>query len=478
MNILFASSEIFPFAKSGGLADVAGALPKAMSGDNNVETIMPLYKFVDRSRYNIQHIMSYELKIGAIIYPTSIFSCIYEGIRCWFLYSPVLCDRDYLYGSVLGSYVDNDVRFGIFCYGVLKWIDLTKKQLDILHLNDWQTALMALLVRHHNFNFKTVLTMHNLAFQGIFSKLSMKRLGLDWRYFKMNGLEFYDKLNILKSGIAYSDALTTVSPTYAKEILTPEFGYELNGSLITNQHKLRGILNGIDTRIFSPELDKLIAYKYDKNHLSLKQKNKIYFCKRMGFSDKPVLIVFIGRFTKQKGIDLILETAAKLLRLHINIAILGSGSEKYNELLGRISKRYKNVSIAIGYDEQQAHIMYAAADFLLMPSLFEPCGLNQMIAMRYGTVPIVRETGGLKDSVQDFTLNQHGGQGICFDKPSSSELYEAVSRAVSLKCDGNRFKMIIRQNMKLDFSWKKSAEEYIAVYKKLLEDRYENKSGG
>ncbi len=476
MNILFASSEIFPFAKSGGLADVAGSLPKAMSEENSVEVIMPLYKFIDRAGYNIKHVMSYELKIGFVIYPVSIHSCIYEGITCWFLYSPILCDRDYLYGSG-GSYSDNDVRFGIFCYGVLKWIDLTKKKLDILHLNDWQTALMAWISKQYEFNFKILLTIHNLAFQGIFSKLSMKRLGIDWRYFKMEGLEFYDKINILKAGIVYSDALTTVSPTYAEEILTPAFGCGLDGVLIANKRKLKGILNGIDTHIFSPKTDRLIAHQYDKNRLSLKQKNKRYFCEKIGFSDKMGLIIFIGRLTRQKGVDLILEAADKLSRLHINIAILGSGSIKQNELFEKMSERHKNISVTVGYDEVQARIMYAAADFLLMPSLFEPCGLNQMIAMRYGTVPIVRKTGGLKDSVHDFSLNLPGGQGICFDKPSSSELYEAVSRAISLKCDNRRFKIIKKHNMKSDFSWEKSAKEYIAIYKELLEDRDENKSG-
>ena len=465
-RLLFAASEVYPFAKTGGLADVAHALPRALNGMFAVEVVLPLYRFIDREKYRIKPISErFEIVMGGRSYETQFFGCVYEGVTYRFVYSPLLCDRESLYGSPEAGYEDNAIRFGIFNYALLSMLDT--HEYGIVHLNDWQCALTALLL-HTRTHIKTkvLYTIHNLAYQGIFPHSALKVLGIDESYFTMEAIEFYGQISFMKAGIAYADVVTTVSPTYAKEILTEESGCGLEGFLQMHRHKLVGVLNGIDTDHFSPQNDAALTHSYTDT--KGKRPNKSDYLKSVGFKgiNKP-LFVFIGRFTWQKGMDLLIETLPKIAKLECNIAILGEGEKQYLDPLQALCQDYPNIRLHFGYDEVLSHRLYAAADFLLMPSLFEPCGLNQFIAFVYGTVPIVHHVGGLADSVkkvEKFALSCEDGFGIVFERPTSRSFINASTKAMELYEDKRRYNMIIKHNMSCDFSWNESAKVYTALY--------------
>ena len=467
MRVLFISSEIFPFAKSGGLGDVASSLPKALNAYVDTTSIMPLYSLIDCEKHSIESTnFKYEFWVGSKEYQFEVFRC----EKTLFLKeSSGLFDRDEMYGD----YDDNDIRFGVFCYGVLEFIRVKNEHFDILHINDWQSALIALLVKeHYHFNSKIVFTIHNLAYQGIFSKQSIDRLSLRWDYFRVSKLEYHDQINLLKSAIVYSDIVTTVSPTYAKEIQTKRFGCDLENLIQDNEYKLRGILNGIDYDEFHPAIDKYIPINFDLDTLYNKKALKIEVLKELHLQDEDrALFVFIGRFTAQKGIDQILNSLYELSNMPINIAILGSGEDEYNHWFSSLSSRYKNISITIGYSETLARKLYGAADFLYMPSQYEPCGLNQMIAMKYGTLAIVKKVGGLKDSVIDFEevldLPLSKGVGITFEDESVQSFIYVTKKALNLYHNKSRFDEIISYNMQVDFSWLSKSKEYFELYKEL-----------
>ncbi len=468
MKTLFISSEIFPFAKSGGLGDVAASLPKALNAYVDTISIMPLYSLIDCEKYNIRSTeFKYQFYVNDKEYQFEVFKC----EKTLFLKeSSGLFDRDEMYGN----YDDNDIRFGIFCYGVLEFIKAKGEYYDILHINDWQSALISLLVKeHYHFESKIVFTIHNLAYQGIFSKESINRLSLAWDYFTVSKLEYRDQINLLKSAIVYSDVVTTVSPTYAQEIQTKRFGCDLENLIQDNEYKLRGILNGIDYDEFHPSTDKYIPKNFDKNTLENKKALKLEVLKELYLKDvnRP-LFVFIGRFTAQKGIDQILASLHHLGGMAINIAILGSGEEQYNYWFGSLAGRYENIDITIGYNETLARKLYGAADFLYMPSEYEPCGLNQMIAMKYGTIPIVRKVGGLKDSVVDFedvlVLPLDKGVGITFEDKSVESFIYITQKALNLYHNRSKFDEILLHDMSVDFSWQAKSKEYVELYKDLL----------
>ncbi len=464
---LFISSEIFPFAKSGGLGDVASSLPKALSAYIDITSIMPLYSVINREKYKIQSTgFKYSFWVNNIEYQFEVYK---RGQTLFLKDNRALFDRDEMYGS----YKDNDVRFGLFCYAVLEYIKAKGEYFDILHINDWQSALIALLLKErYHFDSKIVFTIHNLAYQGIFPKKSINRLGLSWDYFTVSKLEYHDNINMLKSAITYSDVVTTVSPTYAQEIQTHRFGCDLENLIQDNEYKLRGILNGIDYDEFNPSIDSYLPKNFDVDDLSNKKALKKELLKELHLEDeqKP-LFIFIGRFTAQKGIDQILESIHHLAQMPINVAILGSGEEDYNYWFGSLSGRYKNISITIGYNEALARKLYASADFLYMPSEYEPCGLNQMIAMKYGALPIVRKVGGLKDSVVDFeeisSFPADKGVGIVFEHGSLEDFIYATKKALLLYEDKSRFDEVIKHDMCVDFSWHVKSKEYFKLYKDL-----------
>ncbi len=469
-NLLFVASEVFPFAKSGGLADIAYALPRALSGYYDVTVVMPLYSFVEKQKYNIKSMhQSFKVTINDIVYEVELSGCDYNGVSYYFIYSPLLCEREFLYGTPEAGYDDNALRFAIFNRAVVELLKCAKY--DIVHLNDWQSALVPLFLQEHQeLHVKTVYTIHNLAYQGLFEKEVLQTIGVDEKYFHMDALEFYGKINFMKAGIAFADVVTTVSPTYAKEILRKEFGCGLEGFLRLHSKKLTGVLNGIDTEFFSPSTDKALYYTY--TNTSNKRRNKNEYLKEVALrGQKKPLFIFIGRFTWQKGMDTLVASLQEMASMPCNISILGDGEAKYHRALEQIASQYKNIHLKFGYDESLSHKMYAAADFLLMPSVFEPCGLNQMIAMHYGTTPLVHKVGGLSDTVEVIekcNAKKNKGCGIVLKSLNNKTLLKGVENAIELYNDTTKHTQIIKHNMKCDFSWLKSAKVYDRLYKRVL----------
>ncbi len=468
-RLLFASSEVYPFVKTGGLADVSHSLPRALNETYQISVILPLYSTIDRKGFKIKKIESFDVVMGGISYEIELYATRHEEVEYRFVYSPLLCDREFLYGPPEAGYEDNALRFGLFSYAITEI--LRREQYPIVHLNDWQCALVALLVKEEpSITTKILYTIHNLAYQGVFEPSVLSQIGIDECYYTMDALEFYNQVNFMKAGIAYADTITTVSPTYAKEILTPEFGCGLEGFLAVHKRKLHGILNGIDSEHFSPTNDKALVECY--SNAKGKKASKIDLLKALGLkgTTKP-LFVFIGRFTHQKGIDLLVETLPKMAELECNIALLGEGEEGYIDSLRAISEQYGNIVLSSGYDETLSHRMYAAADFLLMPSLFEPCGLNQMIAYAYGAVPVVSRVGGLVDTVkkfESFEVESKSGFGVVFSSPTARSLLSALKKSCELYSDKKLFELMVNHNMKCDYSWAESAKEYIKIYKRLI----------
>ena len=469
-RLLFTASEVYPFAKSGGLADVAHSLPRALNEMYDVHVMMPLYQFVDRKLFGIKPLgKSFVVVMGGVKYPVEIYGCTYEGIEYRFIHSSLLCDREFLYGTAENAYDDNAIRFGLFSAAIVAYV--REEKYDILHLNDWQSALAALWIyEDETIETKTLFTIHNLAYQGVFEWTVLQKLGVDESHFNMDGLEFYGQVNFMKAGIAYSNMITTVSPTYAKEILTSEFGCGLEGFLDYHRHKLVGIVNGIDTEHFSPSEDEALIAPYVD--LRGKTVNKRAYLKEVGFKDaKKPLFIFVGRFASQKGLELLIEALPKIVALECNIAVLGEGEVKYHNAFKAIADKHHNIDVVFGYDEALSHRMYAAADFFLMPSLFEPCGLAQMIAMHHGAIPVVHHVGGLVDTVhkvKDFDPKSENGYGIAFMKPTTRAFMHAFGQALALYKNKRTYNKITKHNMKCDFSWQESAKSYHELYQTMV----------
>ncbi|MBA3026330.1 MAG: glycogen synthase [Sulfurimonas sp.] len=464
-KVLFAASEVYPFAKSGGLADVAYSLPRALHSTYDIDVVMPLYTSINREKFVIESLDEYfEIEMDGVLYPVEIYGCKYEGISYRFVYAPLLCEREFLYGPPECGYEDNALRFGLFNYAIVAM--LQKNNYEIAHLNDWQSALVPLLLNENKtIKTKSVFTIHNLAYQGVFDFFYLQKIGLDEKYFILDALEFYSQINFMKAGIAYADVVTTVSPKYAKEILTPAFGCGLEGFLKLHEKKLSGILNGIDTDHFAPPF----------NEIKGKAVSKKAYLKEAGLKgvSKP-LFVFVSRFTWQKGMDLLIEMLPKLALAECNIAILGEGEELYHSKLKAIANENANVHLSFGYDEALSHRMYAAADFLLMPSLFEPCGLSQLIAMHYGALPIVHKVGGLADTVLEYKKcdsETKKGCGLTFSKENAAAFMKAVNTALELYKNKRTYNKIVQHNMLCDFSWNTSAKSYSELYEKIRQKR-------
>lgn len=457
MKILFCASEAFPFAKSGGLADVAHALPKALAQSDEVTLMLPLYRCMSFDRERLQKMAEKRLSFGGADYRVTLHTLQYAGMRVVFVESPPLSERDYLYGNPGSAYGDNDLRFALFSHAIAAFAK--EERFDILHLNDWHTALAALFAKEAGVEAKILFTIHNLAYQGVFDVRRLPLLGIEERYFQMDGVEFYGKINFLKAGIAWCDALTTVSPTYAKEILTPEFGCGLEGFLRLHAGKLTGILNGIDTTLFDPRNDPMIACPMKRKISTFKKCNKKALSHAQ--NDLP-LFVFIGRLTEQKGVDLLIALVEELASLPLRFYFLGEGDPQIGMWLEQMCETYENMAYYGGYDEAFAHRLYAAADFLVMPSRFEPCGLNQMIAMHYGTIPIVHTVGGLKDTVH--ATGYRCGLGLPYTPNEAEVLLEQIVQALVQWCEPETMERINRFNMACDFSIERTAREYRKLY--------------
>lgn len=460
MKIAVCASEAVPFAKTGGLADVAGALPLALEKlKQEVIIVTPYYKKASLAKFEAKP------KLAGILTGRA-----GKDIKVYFIQNDKYFDREGLYGDKQGDYPDNIERFSFYSRKCLELLKQLQFKPDIIHVHDWQASLIPIYLKtvYSGDSFyrdtKTLLTIHNLAYQGTFAREEFLKLGLDWSLFNMERLEFYGKVNILKGGIVFSDCINTVSSTYAAEIQTKEFGCGLDGVLAGRRNVLFGILNGLDYYAWNPATDKFIFDKYDARDLKDKYKNKAGLqreCKLTVNRGVP-LLGMVSRLAEQKGLDILAEAFEDICKLDLQLIILGTGDIKYHKLLQEKSRKFKKAfRLFLKFDNTLAHKIYAGSDIFLMPSRFEPCGLGQMISLKYATVPLVFKTGGLADTIDK-------SNGFIFDNYSAPALVETVKEAMSLYKDKKKWQAKINRGMKANFSWQESAKKYIELYKKLI----------
>jgi starch synthase len=400
-------------------------------------------------------------------------------VRAFLIRNDRYFDREFLYGNKDGDYVDNCERFTFFCRGVMEWIVRSGRWYDIIHCNDWQTALIPAYVKtlyagEEAFRGTgTLFTVHNLGYQGLFWNHDLPMTGLGWDLFTPQGLEFYGKLNLMKAGLVFADILTTVSATYSREIQTPEYGYGLEGVLYERREDLYGIVNGIDDQEWHPAADRLIAENFSAGDLRGKAACRRDLLAEFGLPDEGVPVLgFIGRLTAQKGSDLLEQIGEWLAAQRLRVVLLGSGERRYEESMEALGRKHPDrIAIRVAYDNALAHKIEAGADMYLMPSRYEPCGLNQIYSLKYGTVPIVRETGGLADTVTDADADPAGGTGFTFRRYDAEDLKDAIARALAAHADRRRWEAIVQRGMARDFSWDASAREYASLYGKALRKR-------
>ena len=475
-KILFVTSEAHPLIKTGGLADVCGSLPKALAElSQDIKLIIPNYQAL-KTTENIRFLCSLRVDNRNInILETRMPD---SDVVVWLVDYPAYYNfPGNPYVDELGEpWLNNAERFALFCRiaveAAMGRVHQDWKP-DVVHCNDWQTGLVPALLSLEDNRPSTVFTIHNMAYQGLFPGRTAAVLNLPGKLWHPAGLEFHEMLSFIKGGLIYADYITTVSPTYALEIQTPEFGYGLEGLLEHRKESLGGIINGIDLEQWNPEDDRYIAQNYTGATIHKKRINKAELQKRFGLPviDDIPLFGLIGRLVEQKGIDLILESLPEMLTMGLQFVLLGSGDKDFEKQLQELADLYPGkIAITIGYDESLAHLIEAGADVFLMPSRFEPCGLNQMYSQRYGTIPIVRKTGGLADTVVDTlpeTLANETASGIVFNEASSGALLEAIKRTLILYSFPDTWKKMQINAMKKDFSWQRSAEQYLALYDNL-----------
>jgi len=497
LRILIAASEVVGFAKTGGLADVAGSLPRALAGrGHQVAVVMPYYRAV---RFMADPPDRTDTVIPVPVGDRTLACRLYRGtlpksdVPIYFVDAPDYFDRDDTYqgkslyqqsmpGGYKADYPDNAERFTFFSRAVLEVIPALGFTPDIVHANDWQTGLVPAYLseifrpRPGYGHMRSVYTIHNIAYQGMFGPDVMRLTGLPGWLFNHNQLEYHGRFNFLKAGVVFADAVNTVSPTYAREILTPEYGCGLEGVLMGNTHKLSGIVNGVDYGVWDPAFDSYIPAPYDvETVFDAKPANKAELQKRFGLPqepDRPVLGM-VARLVSQKGIDLVLGAAPGFLELGCQLVFLGDGDPEYHNELEQFQRRHPDrVGIYLGFSEPLAHLVEAGADLFLMPSRYEPSGLNQLYSLKYGTPPVVRATGGLADTIADATearLTAGVATGFAFTDYTPNALFETVKRAVGLYRDRPAdFRQVVRTAMRQDWSWFRSAAEYEALYRRTL----------
>lgn len=460
MKIVMCSSEVVPFAKTGGLADVVGALPLALEKLGfEVCIFMPFYKAIKDKRLNLERIRDGLLstKMG-------------RNCRVYFVENDSYFYRDGLYGDKSGDYPDNLDRFCFYCKRTIEFLKEINFKVDLIHCHDWQSAIIPVYLktvyRDDPFykNTKTLFTIHNLGYQGLFAKEEFPKLGLDSGLFSLEGLEFFGKVNLLKGGILFADAISTVSHTYSREIQTKEFGFGLEGVLAKRKEVIFGILNGIDYSIWNPASDPYIAANFSLDSLEGKAQCKRELQKICGFplnTDIP-LFGIVSRLAQQKGFDILAKGINQICRFKLQLVILGTGDQQYHILLENIAKSFPEVlSLQLRFDDPLAHKIYAGSDIFLMPSRYEPCGLGQLISLAYGTIPLVFKTGGLADTINETN-------GFIFDVYNENELVKTIEKAISRFQDKVAWRRLQETAMRCNFSWEESAKKYAQLYEKVL----------
>ncbi|MBN1552342.1 glycogen synthase GlgA [bacterium] len=478
-SILIVASEAEPFAKTGGLGEYVSSLAYSLKTlGHHPAIIIPRYRSIGSSLKQKIFKKSLTVSISDRSEESDIYQAfLEEDIPVYLVDKPKYFDRDDLYRSGEVDYPDNSERFIYFSRAVFELIPHLETIPDIVHCNDWQTGLVPLYIKHFRnrtncyWNIKTLFTIHNMAFQGLFWRFDMHLTGLPWDYFTQDGIEYYGDLNLLKAGIIFSDTISTVSSQYSKEIQTQEYGCGLDGLLRSQKKRLYGIQNGIDYRKWDPKTDASIASHYSIDDLSGKKacKKKLLKIMKMEYRLKEPIISVISRLTRQRGMDLLSEALPEITERDVKIVILGIGDRQYEEELKAAAERYKTKLVFFNvFDEQLAHEIEAGSDMFLMPSRYEPCGLNQLYSLRYGTVPIVRATGGLEDTVEEDELDPSFSTGFKFHDYSVSALIKTLDRALTVYDNRRTWLKIMKNGMKKDYSWTASAIRYSGLYEKII----------
>lgn len=482
MKILYVSSEVEPFAKTGGLADVAGSLPLYLAkGKDEAAVVQPFYRLTksNLAKKGLKAecvIFDLQVQVGHEIKKANIHKVFFPGTKVpvYLIENDFYYDRPELYGEKGQDYPDNCARFTFFCRAILEMVKKLKWKPSVINCNDWQSALIPMylktLYKSDPFFAKTatVYTIHNMAHLGLFAPEEILTTGLGWEYFNSNSLEFWNKLCLMKAGIIHAELVTTVSQKYSQEIQTEEYGCGLDGLLRTRNADIYGIVNGIDYKYWGPSVDKDIAASFSAEDLGgkllcKKELQKIY--KLPAKPDVPVLGL-ISRLSNQKGFDILAASLENLLKLDLQFVLLGTGDPAYHELFARMAEKYpKKVGIALRFDSKLSRQIYAGSDMFLMPSKFEPCGLGQMISFAYGTIPIVRATGGLADTVEDYNTKSGKGTGFVFSEYTAEALTSTVKRALKAFGDKDKWAKLSKKAIQLDYSWDKSAIKYKELYK-------------
>jgi starch synthase len=469
------ASEATPFAKTGGLADVIGALPRALVRlGHDCDVVMPRYRGIEFGTA----VGSLDVSLGAVAARPRFHVHLSDGVRTIFVDYPEYYDRDHLYGLADRDYADNPARFAFLAAAAVQWALTRDDGYDVIHAHDWQAGLVPVLLaarfraRSSSTRLPTVFTIHNLAYQGVFDAAWLPVLGLGWELMRMDALEYWGRISFLKGGVVFSRLVTTVSPTYAQEIQTPELGFGFDGILQSRAGDLIGILNGIDYDRWDPAHDPHLPVHYTAATVHRKTASKRALLERFGFEVtdeicRRPLVGLVSRLVDQKGFDLLAAISDELPRLNATFVLLGSGERRYEDLWLALAARHPDrIAVRIGFDETLAHLIEAGADLFLMPSWFEPCGLNQMYSLRYGTVPLVRATGGLYDTVRNVNLTTGEGTGFTFDEYSPQALLGTLRWALDVYEDRRLWSRIQQTGMQQDFSWDASARQYVKVYER------------
>ena len=480
MRVVMLAPEVHPYAKTGGLADVLAALPAALNRIGvEVSVCLPAYRTALRALGPLPVILRLHAPVSSRMEPAEILAVPDAPVPTFLVRADRFFDRDGLYGVGGRDYDDNAERFAFFCRAALEWLRHASPAPDILHMHDWQTALVPAFLRATADLYpelaavRTVQTVHNLAYQGRFPSEEWHLLNLDPRHFVPDGLEFYGDINYLKAGLLFADAITTVSPRYAEEIQTPSFGSGLDGVLRMRADRLRGILNGVDDAVWNPASDPFVPAHYDQGDLRGKARCKAALQADLGLavSPEPALLAVVSRLAEQKGLELLGAVLPGLLKTRaVQFVALGSGDARYEKLLVGLAGQFPGrVGVRIGFDEPLAHRIEAGADVFLMPSRFEPCGLNQLYSLRYGTVPVVHATGGLDDTVVEFDAREGLGTGFKFTPYTEEAFLAALRRALDTRRDAAAWQRLVTNGMSQDFSWQRAAREYARLYTSLAE---------